>query len=177
MPTTSWNASNSDNWSNSADWSNGTPNSTDVDADISIAGTYTVDIANGDSFTVNTLTLNDAGATLQVDGTLVVTTSLSLTAGTLDLTGTMVFNALATTAELDGLNASAGGDDQLRRRPQQHRGDAGRRWAEPAGHDHRRDDRGGHLPRPSACTLAMPRSRAPAERAQASSTFPSMAAS
>jgi fibronectin-binding autotransporter adhesin len=89
LTTSTWNVSASGDWSDASDWSGGVPNSSTADATISEAGTYTVDIAAAESFTVGSVTLNDAGATLDVGGTLNLTSTLTLTAGKLLLTGTI----------------------------------------------------------------------------------------
>jgi fibronectin-binding autotransporter adhesin len=89
MTTSTWNVSTSGDWSDASDWSGGVPNSSTATATIAEAGSYTVDIAFGESFTVGSVTLNDANATLDIAGTLDLTNTLTLTAGTLELSGTI----------------------------------------------------------------------------------------
>src|SRR5579859_3934601 len=96
MTTTNWIGGSAD-WSVSSDWSAGVPNSTTVVANLASAATYTVSIAGGESFTVGTLNITDANATLSLSGTLTVTTLFSLSAGTLSLGGTIIGGALKQT--------------------------------------------------------------------------------
>jgi fibronectin-binding autotransporter adhesin len=89
MTTSNWNVSASGDWSDASDWSGGVPNSSSDDAVIAQSGTYTVTIGSGESFTVGSITLNDANATLKIGGKLDLANTLTLTAGTLNLTGTI----------------------------------------------------------------------------------------
>jgi len=84
-----WNTASSGDWSDTADWTGVVPDSGVANATIAQAGTYTVDIGSGESFTADTIILDDAAATLQIAGTLNLARTLRLTAGTLDLSGTI----------------------------------------------------------------------------------------
>ncbi len=89
MSISRWNGATGD-WSNAADWSNGVPNSPNANAQITAAGAYTVTISGGEQFTVGSLNLNAAGATLSVVGSNVpaslhVGGAINLNAGTLNL--------------------------------------------------------------------------------------------
>jgi hypothetical protein len=89
MSTSIWTSAVSGDWSNAADWTGGVPNSLTAGVQISVPGTYTVDIAGGESFSAGSIGLNDAGATLQINGTLTLKGALNLTAGSLYLGGTI----------------------------------------------------------------------------------------
>jgi hypothetical protein len=89
VTTSTWNVSTSGNWNNPADWLGGVPNSSTTDVVISIAGKYTVDLGSGETYAVHNVTLNNATATLQIDGTLNLAGAMTLTAGTLTLDGTI----------------------------------------------------------------------------------------
>ncbi len=89
MATSTWNVSANGDWSDASDWSGGVPNGSSATATITESGTYTVDIASTETFSVGSVTVNDAGATLEVDGTLNLANTLTLSAGNLDLTGTI----------------------------------------------------------------------------------------
>jgi hypothetical protein len=77
-----WNSGVSDNWTNGSDWSTGSPPSSSDTATIAAAGTYTVTINS--SVAANSLTIDDAGATVADTngGTLAIGSSLAITAGT-----------------------------------------------------------------------------------------------
>jgi len=89
MTTSTWNVAANGDWSDASDWSGGVPNSSTASATIAEAGTYTVDIAAAETFRVGSVTVNDAGATFEIDGTLNLTNTLTLAAGALNLTGTI----------------------------------------------------------------------------------------
>ena len=74
-----WNGGNGD-W-NAANWTNGIPTS-NTDAFVDAYGTYTVNISQAEA---NTLTINDAGATVKDNGSLQLSGALTLTAGTFQL--------------------------------------------------------------------------------------------
>ena len=68
---------------------NGAPNASTAVATITVPGTYTVTIANSESFTIGTLTLNNSLATLNIAGTLTIANTLVLDAGTVAVSGTI----------------------------------------------------------------------------------------
>jgi hypothetical protein len=81
MSTDTWNGSSAD-WSTAADWSNGAPPGTGDDAVIGGTSTYTVTISASE--VANSLTIDDANATVELNGgTLNLGTSSNL--GTLTL--------------------------------------------------------------------------------------------
>jgi len=82
----SWKTAVSADWGTASDWSAGhVPGNFGTDATIAVAGTYTVGLAAGESFTVNNLTIGDATATLSLSGKLKIDGALALSAGALDL--------------------------------------------------------------------------------------------
>src|SRR5271165_2626211 len=89
MTTYTW-GTVSGSW-NSSNWTpSGYPNASTDQADITSAGTYTVTVATGQTYQLDALVLDDANATLQVDGTLNFTgtdKTFALEAGTLQLNG------------------------------------------------------------------------------------------
>jgi fibronectin-binding autotransporter adhesin len=87
VSTSTWNSSASGDWSDAADWTGGVPNSATANATIVESGTYTIDIASSETFAVGSVTLNDANATLEIDGALNLTDTLNITSGDLLLTG------------------------------------------------------------------------------------------
>jgi hypothetical protein len=89
MTSYSWNGG-SGGWGTISNWSGGIPNSATADATIAAAGTYTVTVENAKTYTVDSVTLNDATAILDVAGTLDLAGSLALMnidSGTLELAG------------------------------------------------------------------------------------------
>ena len=71
-----------------ASWNpNAAPNGATAVATISVPGTYTVTIANGETFAIGTLTLNNPSATLDVLGTLSISNTLILDGGTAAVSG------------------------------------------------------------------------------------------
>lgn len=67
----SWKSGIDGDWSQAADWTPGTvPNAATADATISAAGSFTVTISAGESFSADSVTLASADATLDVDGYL-----------------------------------------------------------------------------------------------------------
>ncbi len=89
MGSYSWNGA-SGGWGTIANWSGGIPNAATADATIAAAGTYTVTVEPGRTYTVDSVTLNDSTAALDVVGTLDLAGSLALMAvdsGTLELAG------------------------------------------------------------------------------------------
>ena len=85
-----WKSAVSGDWGTAADWNpSGAPNGSAVAATISIPGTYTVTIANDETFAVGSLDLNNSLATLSIAGELNVSSLLGLNAGALALSGTI----------------------------------------------------------------------------------------
>src|SRR5271155_3583915 len=86
MTTYSWSTATSGDWGSGALWTPaGPPNATTADATIGVSGTYTVTIGSTEGFSVDSLTMSDPGATLQLLGSLTlggVTAKLNLDAGT-----------------------------------------------------------------------------------------------
>ena len=92
---TAWQGASAD-WYSSGAWTNGTPDS-QTGATISQAGTYTVTLNNGETAYANTLVLNAATANFDFNGVLDIATSLTVTAGTLSLGGTINGGVLSST--------------------------------------------------------------------------------
>ena len=87
MASISWKSGVSGNWTSSSLWSPASvPGSADI-ATIGAAGTYTVSMSV--STAVNSVTLNAAGATMNVTNTLTLGNSLEIDAGTFILSGTI----------------------------------------------------------------------------------------
>jgi flagellar basal body rod protein FlgG len=85
-------------WQVPADWNSGlVPVSTD-DVLISNPGTYTVTLSAGEDSSVNTLIVDAAGATLELQAKLVVTGGIAVNAGTLDVSNNALFGAAITIA-------------------------------------------------------------------------------
>jgi hypothetical protein len=82
-----WKSAISGDWATAANWSSGTVPGAGDDVTISVAGTYTVTITDNEA--AHSLTLDDADATVVIgnggNNTFTVGTTLSLTAGTLQL--------------------------------------------------------------------------------------------
>jgi hypothetical protein len=70
MANFNWESGVNGDWGTAADWGGAVPNSATANATISAAGAYEVTIDSGESFVVNSVTLNNATATLDVLGTL-----------------------------------------------------------------------------------------------------------
>lgn len=78
----SWISSADGDWSDTGVWNPaGVPSASDSNATIDAAGTYTVEINNSEGFSVSSVTLNSAGATLAVNGTLSLNSGFSIKAG------------------------------------------------------------------------------------------------
>jgi hypothetical protein len=101
-----WTTGTSGGWGTIANWSGpGFPDSASADATINAAGTYTVTLEAGATDTVDSVTLNNASAILDV-------------AGTLDLAGTLALvdlaaGTLAVAGLISGSNVSIGGGATL----------------------------------------------------------------
>jgi hypothetical protein len=89
MTTFSWKTGTSADWNTPTDWNQGSvPNAGTADAIIGVGGTYTVTIASGESFLVDSVTLTNPYATLDVNGTLALGGTehlLAVDAGVFDL--------------------------------------------------------------------------------------------
>ncbi len=88
MTTFTWLGSTGD-WSQAADWNPSGPPTGADDAVIAAAGRYVVSIADTESESVGSVTLNDAAATLAVAGSLSVAGDFALQHGVLDLSGVL----------------------------------------------------------------------------------------
>ena len=83
-----WKSGGTGDWGTAANWNpSGAPDGTTAVATISVQGTYTVTIANGESFAIGTLTLSNPLATLDIAGTLNIASTLILDAGTVAISG------------------------------------------------------------------------------------------
>ncbi len=88
MTTYSWKTAADADWATAGAWTpSGPPNATTADAVIGIAGTYGVTVQNGTTFSVNSLKLASAGASLTVGGTLKFAgaKTLTISAGTMNV--------------------------------------------------------------------------------------------
>ncbi len=91
MATSTWTTAADGLWGTASNWTGGVPDASTADAIVDVAGNFTVSLGVN-SFVVDSLVLNDAGATLLVDGHLAlagITKQLDLTAGTMRVTGTL----------------------------------------------------------------------------------------
>jgi hypothetical protein len=84
--TTNWKGGNGQ-WQTAANWSNGAPTTPQAFAVINAAGTYTVTIGSGLEYNVGAVTLNAAGATLSIAGILDLKNKLTVSKGTLAVSG------------------------------------------------------------------------------------------
>ncbi len=83
---TSWKSPVNGDWSVASNWTSGiTPNDFNTDATIAIAGTYTVAVMASKTFEARSLTLSNAKATLDLAGTIALSSGLTLNAGTVKL--------------------------------------------------------------------------------------------
>jgi hypothetical protein len=103
----SWTSAVSGNWTKAADWSAGVPTSSN-NATIAVSGNYTVAINAAD--VANTLTIDDTAATVADanGGTLSLTTTLSIEAGTFSLGAGSALSAAAITIAQPGVFVSTG---------------------------------------------------------------------
>ena len=87
MTVYSWATAASGDWATGTLWTpEGPPNALTADATIGVTGTYTVTIGAAEAFSVNSLTISDAAASLDLLGTLALggtTATLNLNAGTI----------------------------------------------------------------------------------------------
>jgi autotransporter passenger strand-loop-strand repeat protein len=77
MASYSWNGG-SGGWGTIGNWTGGIPNSTGADVTIDASGGYVVTLEAGHSYSVDSVTLNDGGATLDLLGTLTLGGALAL---------------------------------------------------------------------------------------------------
>ena len=91
MTAYSWKTATSGDWATAGLWTpSGPPNAVTADTTIGVSGTYTVTIAATEGFSVDSLTMSDASATLQLLGTLTLggaTATLNLNSGTVVANG------------------------------------------------------------------------------------------
>ena len=87
MATIHWASGASGDFSAASDWTGGEVPGTSDNAVIDLAGTYTVTLSSAEA--VNSLTLDDGGATLAIntEGALTIGSTLSVTAGIVQLAG------------------------------------------------------------------------------------------
>lgn len=110
MTSFTWTSSNG-SWDTGTNWNTGSaPDSFSADATIAAPGTYTVSILGGQSFELDSLTLSDQGANLDLAGTLdlsggsgnviddLLGSYFPYGAGTIDLDGGTLFGATTLTA-------------------------------------------------------------------------------
>lgn len=83
----SWAGSVNGDWSTASCWTGGVPNDPTAVVAIALPGTYAVAIAASESFSVGTLAFSATGAVLQLGGALTVAQTLTLTAGSIYLSG------------------------------------------------------------------------------------------
>lgn len=93
MTTATWNGTSTADWSIAADWSTGTVPDATIDVQLGGTTTYTTTITTAQA--ANSVTLNDATATLLDSASLTLAGALTLTAGTfnLDTTGSLGWSA------------------------------------------------------------------------------------
>jgi fibronectin-binding autotransporter adhesin len=99
MTTSSWTSAVSGDWSTAASWSPAGPaNAATADAVIAVAGAYTVTIAAGESFLVDSLTFDPAtSGVLALNGKLTLggtLAELTESSGTINLAGTLAGGTL-----------------------------------------------------------------------------------
>jgi fibronectin-binding autotransporter adhesin len=87
----SWVSGVDGDWNESGDWDNGVPSTSDasVTIDATAAGPYTVTIASDEGFAVDSVTLNNAHATLAVAGTLTLGGGFDIAAGKITGSGNL----------------------------------------------------------------------------------------
>lgn len=83
MTVFAWNSGTGGDWGTASDWKGDVQPGTTDTASITTAGTYTITVDSAE--TIAGVTLNAAGATLQVNSTLTVNGILAVKAGTLDV--------------------------------------------------------------------------------------------
>ncbi len=84
--TTNWKGGNGQ-WQTANKWSNGAPTTPQSFAVINAAGTYTVTIGSGLEYNVGAISLNAAGATLSIAGILDLKNKLTVSKGTVTVSG------------------------------------------------------------------------------------------
>ena len=110
MTAISWKSGISGAWGNAADWSGGVVPGAGDSVTINAAGTYTVTIGAGLSYSVGTLSLNAAGATLDDLGTLTLGSTFTVSAGNFILdTGGMLSGGTLRITPTTGLVTYNGG--------------------------------------------------------------------
>lgn len=102
-------------WGTASDWGGTSPNSSTAEVTIAAAGDYAVSIASAENFTADSVTLDNAGATLAIVGELNLSGTrelIQMDAGALDLSGYINASGTATLAA-DSTIAAAGVDGDL----------------------------------------------------------------
>src|SRR6516165_3289820 len=89
MSSDTWKTGVSGVWGAGHNWTGGVPNATTTDVTIAVAGTYTVTLPAGKSYTAGNVTLDNETATLDLAGKLLAESS-TIAAGLLDLTGSLI---------------------------------------------------------------------------------------
>jgi hypothetical protein len=107
-----WTGGSAD-WSNGVDWNPSSVPGSDDTATIAAAGSYVVTIGTSDNESIAALTLNDAGATLAVDGELAVSGSLALTSGVLTVSGMLTARTISVGGTLDYAQSGTLGADAV----------------------------------------------------------------
>jgi hypothetical protein len=79
----SWVSHVDDDWNVAGDWDNGVPSDDTAVVTIAASGTYTVTINSSEGFGVDSVTLNNAGTTLAVAGTLSLGSGFNIVKGTI----------------------------------------------------------------------------------------------
>src|ERR1700743_2512209 len=97
--TTNWKGGNG-NWQTAAKWTAGAPTTPTSHAVINAPGAYTVTIGSGLEYHVGTVLLDDAGATLAIQGILDLAGKLTATKGTVLVTGEIQGGTIAQTTGL-----------------------------------------------------------------------------
>ena len=85
----SWVSGVDGDWSDTGVWDNGVPSDSSAVATIAASGTYTVTINSNEGFSVDSVTLNNAGTTLAVAGFLSLDGGFNITAGKITGAGSL----------------------------------------------------------------------------------------
>ena len=96
MASSNWNGG-SGGWGTLANWTGGIPNAASADAQIAAGGSYVVTVESGDTYTIDSVSVTDGGALLNVAGTLNLSGTQALAniaAGTLELAGAITGGAV-----------------------------------------------------------------------------------
>ncbi len=88
----SWTIGVDGDWSDSGDWDNGVPSGSTDAVSIAAAGNYTVSINSDEGFAVGSVSLDNAGTTLAVSGTLTLSNGFNIAAGAISGAGFLFVN-------------------------------------------------------------------------------------